>query len=219
MTVFIVFIGLLVWNQRRFFFNWLPTYPHISSNIVLLYVMLDSYHILSVFSVSMEQSPSLEGNNCSSSREIPRFLLNPKVHCRVHKSPSSISFLSQLNSIYTHASYFFNIHFNEVIGFFKWPNPSSRTMALGSTHPLAGMSTRNLPGSKGRPACGSLDVSQPYGPSWPVRGIGLPFSPFTPLSPKWPSFRFSDSNCVCISHLPQCVLCIPPISFPVISSP
>jgi hypothetical protein len=32
------------------------------------------------------------------------------------------------------------------------PNPSSRTMALGSTQPLTEMSTRNLPGGKGRPA-------------------------------------------------------------------
>jgi hypothetical protein len=30
-------------------------------------------------------------------------------------------------------------------------NPSSRTMALGSTQPLAEMSTRNLPVGKGRP--------------------------------------------------------------------
>jgi hypothetical protein len=36
--------------------------------------------------------------------------------------------------------------------FFIWPNPSSRTMALGSTRPLTEMSTRNLPGGKGRPA-------------------------------------------------------------------
>jgi hypothetical protein len=38
---------------------------------------------------------------------------------------------------------------DEVIGFFNWPNPSSRTMSLGSTQPLTEMSTRNLPGDKG----------------------------------------------------------------------
>jgi hypothetical protein len=43
---------------------------------------------------------------------------------------------------------------DEVIGFFSnLPNPSSRTMALGSTQPLTEMSTRNLPGDKGRLAC------------------------------------------------------------------
>jgi hypothetical protein len=61
-------------------------------------------------------------------------------------------------------------------------------MALGSTQPLTEMSTRNLPGGKGRPArgadnltavrrlsrkCGSLIVSQRYGPSWPVTGIAV----------------------------------------------
>jgi hypothetical protein len=37
----------------------------------------------------------------------------------------------------------------DVIGFFNWPNPSSHTMALGSTQPLTEMSTRILPGGKG----------------------------------------------------------------------
>jgi hypothetical protein len=37
---------------------------------------------------------------------------------------------------------------DEVIGFFNWPNPSSRTMALVSTQPLTEMSTRNLPWCK-----------------------------------------------------------------------
>jgi hypothetical protein len=54
-------------------------------------------------------------------------------------------------------------------------------MALGSTQPLTEISTKNLPGVKGRPArktnnlticepivqkCGDLDVSEPYGPPW-----------------------------------------------------
>jgi hypothetical protein len=34
------------------------------------------------------------------------------------------------------------------VDFFNFPNPSSRTMALGSTQPLTEMSTRNLPGGK-----------------------------------------------------------------------
>jgi hypothetical protein len=40
---------------------------------------------------------------------------------------------------------------NEV-EFFNLPNPSSRTMVLGSTQPLTEISTRNLPGGKKRPA-------------------------------------------------------------------
>jgi hypothetical protein len=39
----------------------------------------------------------------------------------------------------------------EAIGFLNWPNPSSSTIALGSTQPLIDMSTKYLPGGKGRP--------------------------------------------------------------------
>jgi hypothetical protein len=38
------------------------------------------------------------------------------------------------------------------VDFFNLPNPSSRTMALGSTQPLTEMSTRYLPGGKKREA-------------------------------------------------------------------
>jgi hypothetical protein len=34
------------------------------------------------------------------------------------------------------------------VDFFNSPNPSSHTMALGSTQPLIEISTRNLPGGK-----------------------------------------------------------------------
>jgi hypothetical protein len=41
---------------------------------------------------------------------------------------------------------------DEIIEFFNWPNPSSRTMAVESTQPLTEITTRYLPECKGRPA-------------------------------------------------------------------
>jgi hypothetical protein len=35
---------------------------------------------------------------------------------------------------------------DQVIGLFNWPNPSGRSMVLGSTQPFTEMSIRNLPG-------------------------------------------------------------------------
>jgi hypothetical protein len=46
------------------------------------------------------------------------------------------------------------------VNFFSLPNPSSRIMALGSTQTLTEMSTRNVPGGKGRPVrmAGNLTI-------------------------------------------------------------
>jgi hypothetical protein len=40
--------------------------------------------------ISMEHSPSSEGNPSSSSQEIPRILWNSCDHCPIHKGPSPV---------------------------------------------------------------------------------------------------------------------------------
>jgi hypothetical protein len=47
--------------------------------------------------------------------------------------------------------------FDEVIGFFYLPNPSSRTIALVLTQRLTEISSRNLPGGKGPQAGAEAD--------------------------------------------------------------
>jgi hypothetical protein len=51
------------------------------------------------------------------------------------------------------------------VDFFNLPNPSSRTMALGSTQPLTEMSTRKLPGGKKRPARRADNLAAIYEPN------------------------------------------------------
>jgi hypothetical protein len=48
-----------------------------------------------------EQSPYRETDGCSAIKDIPLLSCNPKIHYRVHKSPTQDLDLSQLNPVQT----------------------------------------------------------------------------------------------------------------------
>jgi hypothetical protein len=89
---------------------------------------------------------------------------------------------------------------DEVIGFFNSPNPSSRTMALCWTQPLTEMSTRNLPGSKERPALKADNLTANSEPivkkMWEPRRLTILWSSTACYRNSFPLTVFNRVSCL-----------------------
>jgi len=80
----------------------------------------------------MTQSPSLEANRFSASQEIPHILGNSKVHYRIHKCPSPVPILSQLDPVHTPTAHFLKIHL--IIFLPSTPGSPKWSLTLRCTH-------------------------------------------------------------------------------------
>jgi hypothetical protein len=120
--------------------------------------MIEEYCVLGLNAVYSDRSPStyrrtslppFSGTNFKPTKEPAN-----RAHLTVYYTRQN----SWLRHCATSRKVACSIH-DEAIGFFNLPNLSSCTMALGSTRPLTEMSTRNLPGGKGRPVRKADDLT------------------------------------------------------------
>jgi hypothetical protein len=109
---------------------------------------------------------------------------------------------------------------DEVIGFFNWPNPSNRTMALGSTQPLTGVPGIFL-GGKGLSArkADLISICEPiFYKMWEPRCLTTLWASMACYKDSWVVGMSKWRLLVRICSFYQSLLCIWRSSHPIIDS-
>jgi hypothetical protein len=159
-----------------------------NDNCINTYLL--TYLLTNLLTYSIQHSPSWEANWFAASQEIPRILWNPKVHYPIHKFPSPVSILSQLNPVHTSTSHFLKIHLNIILP--STPGSPQWSLSLRFPHlnavyvsPLPHMSYMLRPSHSSR-------FYHPHNSGWGVQNMEINYILYiivNSIYSRWSAYR------------------------------